>query len=58
MPLRSTSCDWPLGPAWTVQLHDEQAAHGSSVLRCLVETTVDHPNDVFDTCGGLIGDLR
>ena len=46
----------PFGETAPVVLRAAMAG-GSNVLPCRVETRVDHPNEVFDTYGRMIGDV-
>lgn len=45
------------GETATAKLYDLLAGANQEVIRCQVRTRVDHPNDVFDTYGRLIGDV-
>jgi endonuclease YncB( thermonuclease family) len=47
-----------LGATTTKALHDFLAEGGAATFQCRVFTQVDHPNDVFDTFGRLIGDIE
>jgi endonuclease YncB( thermonuclease family) len=42
----------------TKALHDFLAASGKATLACHVFTQVDHPDEVFDTYGRLVGDIE
>ena len=44
-----------LGESAAVALHD--LLTGSAILKCRVETRVDHPNEVFDKYGRMVGDV-
>jgi len=46
------------GETATVKLHDFAAQSGKGIIGCEVLTSVDHPNDVFDTFGSFIGDIQ
>lgn len=46
-----------LGETSTTRLHDFLARLQRTSIPCEVITRVDHPNDVFDTYGRLIGDV-
>lgn len=46
-----------LGATSTKALHDFMAKVGKATIDCQVVTQVDHPNDVFDTYGRLVGDI-
>jgi len=45
------------GETSTVALFNFMKKAGASPIPCVVRTTVDHPNDVFDTFGRFIGDI-
>ncbi|MGY4312264.1 thermonuclease family protein [Bradyrhizobium sp. JR3.5] len=47
-----------LGATSTKTLHDFLASTGKTTLDCRVFTQVDHPNEVFDTYGRLVGDIE
>jgi len=47
-----------LGATATKTLHDFLASAGNATLNCRVFTQVDHPNEVFDTYGRLVGDIE
>jgi endonuclease YncB( thermonuclease family) len=47
-----------LGATSTKALHDFLASTGKATLDCRVFTQVDHPNEVFDTYGRLVGDIE
>jgi endonuclease YncB( thermonuclease family) len=47
----------PFGETAPLVLRAALSDGGSSVLPCRVETRVDHPNEVFDTYGRMIGDV-
>ncbi len=46
-----------LGESATVALHT-LLSRGGGLLPCVVTTMVEHPNDVFDTYGRLVGDIQ
>ena len=45
------------GETAPVELKNHLGKAGHSPLRCVIRTAVDHPRDVFDTFGRLIGDV-
>jgi len=45
------------GETAAIALHDLIAAAGKNPVHCEVRTFVNHPNDVFDTYGRLIGNI-
>src|SRR5262249_27056289 len=45
------------GETATVKLHDFATQAGKGTIMCDVVTSVDHPNDVFDTFGRFVGDI-
>ena len=47
-----------LGATSTKALHDFLTSTGKATLDCRVFTQVDHPNEVFDTYGRLVGDIE
>lgn len=47
-----------LGATSTKALHDFLASSGKATLDCRVFTQVDHPNEVFDTYGRMVGDIE
>ena len=47
-----------LGATATKALHDFLATSGKATLACEVFTQVDHPDEVFDTYGRLVGDIE
>lgn len=47
-----------LGPTASKALHDFLSSSGEAALACRVFTHVDTPNEVFDTYGRLVGDIK
>ena len=45
------------GETATAELKNHLGKAGNSPLHCVIRTAVDHPKDVFDTFGRLIGDV-
>lgn len=45
------------GETASVALHDFLRQAGGPTINCVVRTAVDHPSDVFDTFGRMIGDI-
>jgi len=45
------------GETATIELKNHLGTAGNSPIQCVIRTAVDHPDDVFDTFGRLIGDV-